>query len=77
MPSKTWTLIDVGRDLYVDELRLGPSDVGLSPSDGTFSVTKRTLRGGLRDGLNVVEIDNGVLKTTVLCDRGMGIWRAW
>ncbi|HVX14559.1 MAG TPA: aldose 1-epimerase family protein [Pirellulales bacterium] len=77
MRSNTWTLIDVDRDLYVDELRLGPSDVGLSPSDGSFSVTKRTLRGGLRDGLNIVELDNGVLRATVLCDRGMGIWRVW
>ncbi|HQU41864.1 MAG TPA: DUF4432 family protein, partial [Pirellulales bacterium] len=75
MPAKTWTLIDVDRDIYVDELRLGPNDVGL-PS-GAFSVVKSTLRGGLRDGLNVVEIDNGALRATVLCDRGMGIWRAW
>ncbi|HVA44853.1 MAG TPA: aldose 1-epimerase family protein [Pirellulales bacterium] len=75
MPAKTWTLIDVDRDIYVDELRLGPNDVGL-PSGG-FSVVKRTLRGGLRDGLNVVEIDNGALRATVLCDRGMGIWRVW
>src|SRR5487761_1295243 len=75
MPAKTWTLIDVDRDLWVDGLRLGPNDVGL-PS-GDFSVAKRTLRGGLRDGLNIVEIDNGALRTTVLCDRGMGIWRLW
>jgi hypothetical protein len=75
MPSKTWTFVDTDRDLWVDELRLGPSDVGLA--NGDFSIAKRTLRGGLRDGLNVVEIDNGALRTTILCDRGMGIWRVW
>ena len=75
MPSKSWTLIDVDRDTWVDELRLGPNDVGLSGGD--FSLVKRTLHGGLRDGLNVVEIDNGALRATVLCDRGMGIWRVW
>jgi hypothetical protein len=75
MPPKTWTLIDTDRDLWVDELRLGPSDAG--QTSGDFSIAKRTLRGGLRDGLNVVDIDNGTLKTTVLCDRGLGIWRVW
>jgi hypothetical protein len=75
MPPKTWTLIDTDRDLWVDELRLGPNAIGL-PS-GDLSIAKRTLRGGLRDGLNVVEIDNGALRTMILCDRGMGIWRVW
>jgi hypothetical protein len=75
MAAKTWTLIDVDCDLFVDDLRLGPKDVGLA--HGEFSLVKRTLRGGLRDGLNVVEIDNGALRATVLCDRGMGIWRVW
>jgi hypothetical protein len=75
MVSKNWTLIDVERDLFVDELRLGPNDVGLP--QGEFSLVKRTLRGGPRDGLHVVEIDNGALRATVLCDRGMGIWRVW
>lgn len=75
MPAKTWTLIDLDRDVFVKELKLGPSEVGIS--DGNFSLRKRTLRGGLRDGLNVVEIDNGLLRVTVLVDRGMGIWRMW
>lgn len=75
MLRKTWTLIDTARDLFVDELALGPADIG--QSTGNFSLRKRVLRGGLRDGLNVVEIDNGRLRTTVLCDRGMGLWRVW
>lgn len=75
MPRKTWTLIDTAHDVFVDELTLTPADVG-QPSGG-FSLRKRTLRGGLRDGLDVVEIDNGRLRATVLCDRGMGVWRIW
>lgn len=79
MPHKKWTLIDVSHDRWIDELRLGPADVWPAGDDraGEFSIRKRTLRGGLRDGLNVVEVDNGRLRFTVLCDRGMGIWRAW
>lgn len=75
MPRKTWTLIDTARDVFIDELTLTPADIG--QTTGNFSLRKRVLRGGLRDGLNVVEIDNGKLRTTVLCDRGMGIWRVW
>lgn len=80
METKKWTLIDVASDVWIDELRLGPADVrptaGGGPA-GDFSIRKRTLRGGLRDGLNIVEVDNGRLRFTLLCDRGMGIWRAW
>lgn len=75
MPSKTWSFIDTANDVFVDELSLGPADIG--QSGGSFSLRKRVLRGGLRDGLNVVEIDNGRLRATVLCDRGMGLWRVW
>ena len=69
MPN--WILTDVERDIHIDELQLGPREVG----DGC-AVRKRTLRGGLRDGVEVVEVDNGVLKFTVLPTRGMGLWRA-
>jgi hypothetical protein len=70
-----WTLTDVDRDVYVDQLTLGPRDVG--DSDAHYSVRKRKLRGGLRAGIDVVEVDNGRLRFTVLPDRGMGLWRAW
>lgn len=74
MSRKIWTLTDLDHDLYLAELRLGPADVG---GDSRFSVRKRTLRGGLRDGVDVVEVDNGTLRFVVVPDRGMGIWRAW
>ena len=73
MPGKTWTFIDTANDVFVEELTLTPADVGQTA--GGFSLRKRVLRGGLRDGLNVVELDSGRLRATVLCDRGMGIWR--
>lgn len=73
MPRRTWTLIDVEEDIYLDALQLGPDALGAKP----FSLRKRTLRGGLRDGLDVVEVDNGCLRFTVLPGRGMGLWRVW
>lgn len=44
--------------------------------DGTgWSVTTYTLRGGLQEGVDVVEINNGKLCFAVLPTRGMGIWK--
>ncbi|HUY89717.1 MAG TPA: aldose 1-epimerase family protein [Pirellulales bacterium] len=74
MPPRTWTLADVDNDVYLEALELGPAD---APGAKDFSLRKRTLRGGLRDGLDVVEIDNGCLRFSVLPGRGMGLWRVW
>lgn len=40
-----------------------------------WSVHSYTLRGGLQEGVQVVEIDNGKLRFAVLPTRGMGIWK--
>ena len=74
MPHKTWLLTDVDQDVYVDQITLGPEQVG-GPARG-YSVTKRTLRGGLRDGVDVIEVHNGRFRFVVIPTRGMGIWRA-
>jgi hypothetical protein len=40
-----------------------------------WSVRSYTLRGGLQEGVDVVEINNGKLSFAVLPTRGMGIWK--
>jgi galactose mutarotase-like enzyme len=67
-------LTDVEQDQYVDSLHLGRNNVGGSAAG--YSVTKRTLRGGLREGVDVIEVDNGKFRFVVVPTRGMGIWRA-
>lgn len=74
MTQKTWTLADVEQDIYVDSLMVRPADVG-GPATG-YSITKRTLHGGLRQGVDVIEVDNGRLRFVVIPTRGMGIWSA-
>ena len=74
MAEKTWTLTDVENDVFVGEIALGPDDAEGDASG--YRVTKRTLRGGLRDGVDVVEVDNGTLRVVVVPTRGMGIQRA-
>ena len=40
-----------------------------------WSVQSRTLRGGLQEGVDIVEINNGKLSFSVLPTRGMSIWK--
>ena len=53
MAKKTWTLTDVDRDEYVEAISLLPEQVG-GPATG-YSVTKRSLHGGLRQGVDAIE----------------------
>ncbi|MBN1908294.1 MAG: aldose 1-epimerase family protein [Pirellulales bacterium] len=74
MSIRTWTLTDVDQDVYVDALQITPDHVDGAATG--YSVTKRRLRGGLRDGVDVVEVDNGAFRFVVIPTRGMGLWRA-
>lgn len=68
MPS--YTLTDVAADLWVDGFSLTPADLGESGSI-PWSVTKRTLRGGRRDGVDLVRLDNGAFSVDIVPTRGM------
>lgn len=74
MPKKHWILTDVDADIYQEHLSVGPEQVGGPAKD--YSVVKKRLRGGRRDGVDVVEIHNGRLRFVAVPTRGMGIWRA-
>ena len=61
MTKRIWTLADRDADVYVDHLTVGPADV---EGDATgYHVTKRTLRGGRSEGVDVIEVDNGAFAT--------------
>lgn len=72
MAVKTYTLTDA-RQGTSDDFELDTS--GFAEAARRIAVTKRTLRGGLRDGVEVVEIFNGRLQVCVVPTRGMGIWK--
>jgi hypothetical protein len=70
---QSWTLMDVAHDWWVEDFQINRDNVrpgGAQP----WSIRKRTLHGGLREGVEVVEVDNGALSFTVLPTRGMGLW---
>ncbi|HWA97414.1 MAG TPA: DUF4432 family protein, partial [Pirellulales bacterium] len=72
MSLTTWTLGDIDRDIWLDEFHVTAAEVG---HEGNYSITKRTLRGGLREGVEVIDVNNGRLRFRVLPTRGMGLWR--
>ena len=41
------------------------------------SVKRRTLHGGVREGVDTIEIDNGKFRFIVVPTRGMGLWKGW
>ncbi len=71
MAVKSWVLSSLDRDLHVDRFDIDDDDVRGTPDD--WSVQKRTLRGGRREGVDVIEIDNGAVVITVIPSRGMGV----
>ena len=74
MAAKTWKLTDVSDGTFVEHLEISSQDVAGTP-DG-WSVTKKILRGGLSDGVEIVEVNNGKLSFGVLLTRGMSLTTA-
>ena len=72
---KSWILTDTDNRISVGDFEIGPKQLGL-PEDCRWSIRSSTLQGGLSSGVEIVEIDNGEFRFSVLPTRGMGIWRA-
>ena len=68
---KTWTLTDVHGDVLLDSFAAGSDTLHL-PTPHDWSLRKRTLRGGLRDGLDLLEVHNGALSFSLLPARLTG-----
>ncbi len=71
---KSWILTDTLHDVWLDQFHTGNDRLPLATPHG-WSVGKRTLRGGLRDGVDLIEVHNGALAFSVVPTRGMGLWQ--
>jgi hypothetical protein len=74
MRFKSWVLTDVVNDIWVDQFSTGHLELPF-PGVRGWSIRKRTLHGGRREGVELIEVDNGELSFSVLPTRGMGLWR--
>jgi hypothetical protein len=78
MSVRAFTLVDADASPSIPpEARFDRASTGVSLSAAPdWSVDLRTLRGGLSDGVQVVEIACGPLSLHILPTRGMGLWKA-
>jgi len=70
---RTWTLTDLVNDVWLENFSTGSDRLQLGSSKD-WTLRKRTLRGGYRDGIDLIEVNNGALSYSVLPTRGMGLW---
>jgi hypothetical protein len=75
MPERHWTLTDVANRVWHDRFAVSAGEEIALEGSNQWSVQKYTLRGGLSDGVDVVEIHSGRLQLAVLPTRGMGLWK--
>lgn len=71
MAEHRWLLIDQQANENAD-IALSAATCG---SSGRWTATKRRLHGGLSEGVDLVELDNGRMRIAILPTRGMGIWK--
>ncbi len=72
--ARTWILTDVDTRTWLDALDVDADTCAVDAGEG-WSIRKRTLHGGLTEGVDIVDVDNGALSFTVLPTRGMGVWK--
>ena len=70
----TFVLTDVAHDVWVESFATGNETLGL-PAASPWGVSKRRLRGGRRDGVDLVQVSNGPLSFSIVPTRGMNIWK--
>src|SRR5271165_4181047 len=74
--NQVTVLTDSARNLSVHEWKLSSHDVGGEWAESSWSITKRVLAGGRQDGVEVIEVNNGLLTFTVVPTRGFQVWAA-
>jgi hypothetical protein len=67
-------LTDAANDISIKEWTLDPQQAG--SSSGNWSLRKKILTGGRQEGVEVIQVDNGLLRFTVVPSRGFNIWDA-
>jgi len=67
-------LTDSRNNISVKRWKLTSKEVGAGETGAPWSITKRTLAGGRQTGVEVIEVDNGAMKFTVVPTRGFSVW---
>ena len=69
------TLIDAPSNLATANWKVSASEWG-DKKGPAWSVELRTLHGGRQEGVQVIDVDNGTMKFTIVPTRGFELWKA-
>jgi hypothetical protein len=72
----TFVLTDVSSEEWQESFSIDATAMGLAEAY-PWSATKHRLRGGRRDGVDLIVVDNGALRFSIVPTRGMGLWKGW
>jgi hypothetical protein len=72
----TFVLTDVTSEEWQESFSIDATAMGLAEAY-PWSVKKHRLRGGRRDGVDLIVVDNGALRFSIVPTRGMGLWKGW
>ncbi|WP_169974420.1 aldose 1-epimerase family protein [Tautonia rosea] len=67
-------LDDRNRERQTEGMTITPAALGINAS-ASWSISQRTLRGGRRNGVELIRVENGALAIEIVPTRGMGLWR--
>lgn len=71
---KNWIMTDVDNRVYVENATITAESLCSCYGSG-WSIVKSRLSGGMSDGVDIIEVNNGKMKFTIVPTRGMGFWR--
>ena len=72
MARENWVLTDAEHGIHETDF-----EKTQTRGEHACSVKRRTLQGGVREGVDTIEVDNGKFRFVVLPTRGMGLWKGW
>lgn len=76
MPPQSWTLTDLSTRTWLEKFSVSSADsVAGLPGSPPWSLQKSVLHGGLSDGVDLIDVDNGCFSVSILPTRGMSLWR--
>lgn len=75
MKSTHILLTDVNSQTWIEDIQLNADSHSEFSSEANWSIRKTQLHGGVSEGVDLIELDNGVLQLSLMPTRGMGIWK--
>jgi hypothetical protein len=72
--EKKWILTDVKAGIWVESFAAACEKKD-HKKRANWCIVKRQLHGGLTEGVDIIEVNNGALSFTIVPSRGMGLWK--